>query len=456
MIELTRKQVRMIRTTMRQALGITTNRSAPVVTFRSTQTGLLVQAHNNNVAIEYHIPGDRPPERCAVPYAALAACEGHGNDIVTVDKQGDTVTLRWTDAGIPQESQHAVGDSIELPNPPGALANIDSQFLSAMAEAVATTDDGSSRYALHCVRLRGSGGQIAATDASQGLIQTGYRFPWEDDVLVPACRAFNAKAFRSATEVTIGRTEDWVTIRAGAWTVHLLIEKEARFPAIEDQIPNSNSAATTLVLSDSDAEFLGTAMKRLPGAKDYNSPVTADLNGAVILRAKSAEQSTPTDLVLCNSRRDGEEIRVNTNRKFLARAVQLGFRDIHLRSADAPAYCTDGRRSYVWALLGKDGALQPEAGATRIESPLSPTTRTTRRRTAIPMTTTPQTTATVQNDETEHAPGILAQAEALRDSLGQALANTRQLIATIKKRRKQNRLVESTLRSLKQLERIGA
>ena len=51
---------------------------------------------------------------------------------------------------------------------------------------------------------------------------------------------------------------------------------------------------------------------------------------------------------------------------------------------------------------------------------------------------------------------VLAKAEALRDSLTLALADTRDLISAIKARRKQNRLVETTLRSLKQLENIGA
>ena len=48
------------------------------------------------------------------------------------------------------------------------------------------------------------------------------------------------------------------------------------------------------------------------------------------------------------------------------------------------------------------------------------------------------------------------QAEALRDSLSRALGDTRDLISLIKRNQKQNRLVETTLRSLKQLEHIGA
>lgn len=52
-IEITRKQVRTIRTTIRQSLGITSASRAPAVTFRSTPDGLLVLAVNDNIAIEY-------------------------------------------------------------------------------------------------------------------------------------------------------------------------------------------------------------------------------------------------------------------------------------------------------------------------------------------------------------------------------------------------------------------
>ena len=59
-------------------------------------------------------------------------------------------------------------------------------------------------------------------------------------------------------------------------------------------------------------------------------------------------------------------------------------------------------------------------------------------------------------NEPDPTPSLLTQAETLRDSLSRALGDTRDLIAAIKRNQKQNRLVETTLRSLKQLEHIGA
>ncbi len=66
------------------------------------------------------------------------------------------------------------------------------------------------------------------------------------------------------------------------------------------------------------------------------------------------------------------------------------------------------------------------------------------------------TTQTTSRSDTNRPTNTLAKAESLRDSLSQTLTDTRELISAIKATRKQNRLVESTLRSLKQLENIGA
>ena len=46
-------------------------------------------------------------------------------------------------------------------------------------------------------------------------------------------------------------------------------------------------------------------------------------------------------------------------------------------------------------------------------------------------------------------------AEAIRDTLRQALAQTSQLIVSLRRQRKQTRLMKSTLDSLKELERVA-
>ena len=68
----------------------------------------------------------------------------------------------------------------------------------------------------------------------------------------------------------------------------------------------------------------------------------------------------------------------------------------------------------------------------------------------------PARASTASSNDPEVNPNLLTQAETLRDSLNQALSDTRELITLIKRNQKQNRLVETTLRSLKQLEQIAS
>jgi len=471
MIELSRKHIRAIRSTIRQSLGIKSARLAPAITLRATHNQLLIQAATQTIAIECRLPGNTSTECIAVPYDALTISEGKQDDPVTFTRRDDTVIVQWTDKGIPQTRTFAAADVVEMPNDPGQFTPIDRRFLAAMANAVDTTDtDGESpRYALNCVRLRGSDGQIAATDSSQAFVESGFAFPWQDAVLIPASGAFASNDFSGAEDVLIGRSEDWISVQVNSCTLHLKIEKERRFPSIDLQIPTRGSAATTLALSDDDVDFLLTSTKRLPGVQECHSPVTVDLNGCVAIRAAEEDHSNPTELVLSNSRRIGDEVVFNTNRNFLNRAAELGFREIYLRNSEAPAYCQDDRRTYIWALLGAEGAVTASSQTIRISSPINSSTHNPKQRTTTVMTTSPPTTsqpttprpvearpATTVNGESDPTPSLLNQAEALRDSLSKSLVDTRDLITLIKRNQKQNRLVETTLRSLKQLEHIGA
>jgi hypothetical protein len=394
----------------------------------------------------------------------LKQCEGGKADEVTLEQRKETVTVQWIDGGIPQivqvdsESQYE-----DFPAISSEMRANDVRLVSALRDAVETTDNASTRYALSCVQLQGEAGKVAATDGHQLLIQSGFDFPWDDDVLVPARKVFSSRELPGDQPVEIGKTDDWVAVRIGPWTIHLKIEKESRFPRVEDHVPDAGNAKTKLRLSDADADFLAKAVKRLPSNGDYNSPVTVDLNGEVVIRSQGEDQSAPTELVLCNSSRTGETVCFNTNRGFLARAMKLGFRDVHLSGPEMPAFCCDESRQYLWALLGKEGAIKPHEQATRIESPSTSSSQTNpqpkTRRQPVTMPTAPEKNGSAKRNgqttaETNGTNSLIEQAESVKDSLQESLSQTRELIGALKRQKKQSRLVQSTLASLRQLQTV--
>jgi hypothetical protein len=146
--------------------------------------------------------------------------------------------------------------------------------------------------------------------------------------------------------------------------------------------------------------------------------------------------------------------------------MKLGFRDVCLYGPEAPAFCCDENRHYLWALLGKDGAIQPSPEAVRIESPLiddvpdSPKPKLQRKRPTMSQSKPkpngkPRNNRTV-NDNNAGVEALIEQAEAVKTSLRDTLNRTTELITALKKHRKQSRIVRSTLASLRQLQAIDA
>jgi len=467
LITLSRSQLKRLRRVFSRALG--SSRAAQVpVQFCAAAGQLLLAVQDRETAVSYSLPMDVPARSFAVPLELLKRCEGTKDEPVTLELVEGQVVARWTDAGIPQVAQFDLLEPADLPPMPVEMADSGADFLAAMQAACETTDPDSVRYALGCVQLRGSDGSIAATDGRQLLIQRGFAFPWEDAVLVPACRVFGCKEIASGGPIAIGRTDDWVTFTAGPWTIHLKIQKDARFPKVDDYVPAPSSAKAVVRLNAADATFLSDAIHRLPCSDSQNQPVTLDLNGGVILRSRGSDGTPTTELVLTGSRLEGEPLRACTNRRFLARAVKLGFQSVELRSEDAPACCRDDRRTYIWALLGKESILKPDEIAVRIESPRPSASKPRAQcRPAVPRTQPPSAPSVTpthtsqrpvrqsqQNDHAGHPADadLITTAQRLRQSLKAAASELGAIITGLKEQQWQSRRLRAAVKSLKQVQ----
>ena len=67
------------------------------------------------------------------------------------------------------------------------------------------------------------------------------------------------------------------------------------------------------------------------------------------------EVAHPTELLLPNCRLAGDPVRIHMDRRLLARALKMGFRDLIVTDPSKPVLCEDDRRQYIWALLGPTG-----------------------------------------------------------------------------------------------------
>ena len=486
--------VQQLRAVFRRALRLTNRDAGPALLFAAGPDGLRVQAQNIHGAVQHHTPGDFAAEQIRLPFTFLTECEGPKAAPVTLEQESaGKVIAKWTDKRIPQLVQYDVpsGDIPVFPTIPPAMAENDSSLWQALAAAMETTELEPVRWATDCVKLCGGGGKIVATDARQMLVQTGFSFPWEGDLLVPSRSLFACRDLPSDGPLLIGRSDTWLTLQSGPWTFHLAIDKERRFPRTEDHIRRPEMAVTRLMIAPADAEFLCDAIERLPCDEDgLNHAVTVDLNGHVIVRAQAKDSKVPTELVLNRSSASGEDMVLAIDPTYLARAIKLGFRELCLYGPEVPVQASGENRAYVWAPLGVHGVIQPNSKAVRIDSAdgQPPTckaeaTPPTRRKTTMAKSTKPQPQVAV--DETAngntngngngspngvanaHGPANgngngqpdaagstdpIELAEALRNTLRTATTQAGDLITALRHQKKASKSMHAALASLRQLQ----
>jgi hypothetical protein len=237
--------------------------------------------------------------------------------------------------------------------------------------------------------------------------------------------------------------------------------------------------STRLRLDPADARFLGSALDHLPGGDDQHSPVTLDLNGRIAVRASAADQPQQvTELILDRPRYTGDPLCIVTNRAFVERALRLGQTEFGFAGSDSPFVCRDDQKTFTVQPLGAGSPLEADVDMTRIESSSADggegrapaRNESTRKPTpeavrlnghASPRpaeanghTSTRRTESTSPNgteQPTTSLAALIQEAEAPHAALADAKSRTARLISGLRRQRRQSRLVQETLRSLREL-----
>jgi hypothetical protein len=477
MIELPRALARDFRAVLRRTLADVAPRGPlPPVLCRSGPAGQSLHAGLGELAVRHHRAGAFPVVELAFPGAVLASFEGASTLPVTLEEiQPGRGRARWDEGGSARAAEFptiSVDGVAPFPDLPATWTPLPDGFVAAFGEAALTTaDQDGGRLSLARVQLRGRAGEVIASDGRQLLLQAGFPQPWEGDLIVSRQPAFAGRLLAGVTPVAIGRTETRVAIQAGPWTFTLPIDAKARYPDVRGVIPRPSDRSTRLRLDPEDAVLLIKALPGLPGKNDDLSPVTIDLESRPAVRARAESGDAAEEVVLVRSSVTGPPVRVVTDRRYLLRAVRLGFKEIEIGPGDRPLVCRDGQRTYLWMQLSHKPALPsqsvprtPEPTVPSAVSPESipePTRRITTMSRSVPANngSTPRN-GIAANPQSSGLPevdldGLLAEGEALRSLLHEAHARLGRLLAGLKHHRRQAKAVETALASLRPFQRVA-
>ena len=252
-------------------------------------------------------------------------------------------------------------------------ASADHRVLERLQPSVA--DPTSTRYSLGCIRLRGSDGQVAATDGRQAFTASGFGLP-VDEVMVPAEVLSRLSFLRDCGSISVGRSADWFSLRCGVgtlrWLVDIKIQTTGRFPNIDQCMPHESSSRCLVRISDHDADYLMRFLDRLVGKSNELNPVTLDLNRNRILGKPQVQlrfrnmdlHIDPCDapileLTLDQSSYDSTPMQLAFDHHFLLNALRFGFREFHLQANNYPVFCTSRNQRYTWTSMHESLAIGP-------------------------------------------------------------------------------------------------
>jgi len=438
----------------------------PAVVISASPQGLLLYSHWAGWAIAHRQPGRFEPATIAIPVAALASCEGAGDAPVTIESADGRVRLAWQDRGVPKVAEHAAEPlPLALPPMPDKPAKLDARFLRAFDDALRCTDRTPGRYDLNCLQLQGRRGAVVATNGRELFREDGFALPWIDDILVPRNSVFTCNELRQHPP-TIGRTTTHVVVTAGPWSVLLPIATKGTFPNIDQVIPKVGPAATHWRLDEQDAETLVRGLPELPGHGEPESPITVELDDKVSIRARAAE-GPPATIVLSRSTVQGKPVRWAMNRSILRRSVAMGMREFAIVHPDKAIVGQCGNRLHLFMpfherhivpadspVVSPVPAGEPEARPVAVHEAIArigPGPQHNPRRCAIPV---PERSADGPPDKGGLI-DVIEEMSQLQDALRDALARTARLSAALKLQRRQTRVVQSTLATLRQLPALG-
>jgi hypothetical protein len=479
MIQLSRWLARRVRSVFRK-LVTRSNSDVAKLSITTGSDGVHFRLHRTDIVAEYHEPGEQPAAEVFLPVQALADFEGKSSEeLVTLEVHDKgIVQASWNDGDVPQVNSYEAEDPAKLPSwpkIPEGMSRVNWGILKALAEASQSVSHDGTRFAINNIQLKGSSGAIIATDGRQ-LLRKAFELPWKEDVLVPGSSVFGSKELQ-VDEVSIGKTDSHVVMQMGSWSLYLPIDKEGRYPNASSIIPKQDAAVAHCHIDLDDAEFLDKALERLPGASDEHAPITLDLDGKVIIRAKAEGQEQVVELVLGRSEVTGKSMRMAINRHFLSRALHLDVTDIYFQGADKPIlFKSEWHDFVVMPLVDAALILGPCDKAVQITSVLQTNgeSRTKPNRRNIvnePTNRVNETDSVPANNGNGNGNGkatrtrkskstglaaLIEEAESLKSAVREIGSRSHKLVIALKRHRKQSRLMQTSLKALKDLQQIEA
>jgi len=428
----------------------------------------MLAVHLGEVVVALTVPDmEGTLDSLILSMADLELFTGSGSDRVNFEvlseKRG---RASWKVRDIPASREFDFAESEQKwPDTPAELTSVPATFLQAMHEAGRSTASDRGKYAMDWIQIRGQAGQLIASDTKQLLVQSGFTFPFEETVLVPAVPIFGAKELLRQS-VSIGFTTPWLCVDVGPWRIWLQHDAELRYPDVFEVVPKA--LRSQLIFNERDVETILEVLAMPLPTGVSSRPVTIDLGEQVYVRIRPDETDEILEAPLPNSRRVGQDAQLVVDSELLGRGLSLGFREFRISSKTRPIHSYDSERMYL-CIIGDPMTALPaplDRPATVVEPASRPALAAlegSHATVVLSPSPLPQPSFAVLNSDHALVPNgsvnlsadgtidPLTEAEALRLALSDAACRIGRLIAYLKQFGSGPRIVAAASSGLRQL-----
>jgi len=300
-----------------------------------------------------------------------------------------------------------------------------------LAHAVRIAPAEPGRYALNAVCLAGD--HIAVTDGRRLLVANSFAFPRRGrrPTLVPPSKVFCCRTITGGGPLSVAVGKEHVYFRFGdRWTLRLPV-CDGHYPDYESIVPSRAESGTVLELSDGEVKRVREEFSQLP---DGDVAASLHLDGKARFDVDGGD-GVSRAVELPHAKVQGRKLDIAFNPGYFLQALALGLRRFHFTGARGPV-------------------LAEGDGVKFLFMPIEVVGKQTTKREEEPMEEKEN-----NNDKPNGIEVIVERVGGLKESLRQALNGVVELERTIKAYgsdlRKREKLVRTTLASLKELKRLA-
>jgi hypothetical protein len=233
--------------------------------------------------------------------------------------------------------------------------------------------------------------------------------------------------------VSVARTASHLILQIGPWTIAATLDQNGRYPDYGQIMPKLSRLQTRVQFSETDRDLILRQLPKLPVADPDQAAVTLVVDHTVEIQAGDGRLALPMATTT------GPAVRLTVDRRMLIRALRLGFSQLGIVSATAPAVFLEEARQFLFMPLTTDQAAPIPTSEPAVTEALP-----------VPVASR-ELEPTANGVHNGHAADPLTEAETVRGLLRDADGRLTRLIAHLKHQRRQSRALQSAVASLRSL-----